>query len=165
MHAPLRFLRAATALLLLAALPAGCGDSLPPGPVPPDYAESPLKPEVERYARALQTSNEVLELLRKGDVQGVYERYAAPSLKQNASPEKFAQLMGATIQRFGPLQAFKPMQWGFAQEEADGLRKVWCTKIVAHERGWMTYRFPFEEGGTYEQVLDIRVIERKPGQR
>jgi hypothetical protein len=165
MHPTLRLLRAVTALCLLAALPAGCGDHLPPGPVPTDYAESPLKPEVQGFAGALQTSNAVLELLQKGDVQGVYERYADPRLKQAASAEKFAQLMGATIQRFGPLQAFKPMQWGFAQEQADGLRLLYSTKIVAHERGWMTYRFRFEDDGKYEKVLDIIVLERKPGQR
>jgi hypothetical protein len=164
MHAPLRLLRAATALLLCAALPAGCGDSLPPGPVPSGYVESPLRPEAQAFAPALQTSNAVLELLQKGETAAVYQRYVDPRLQQKASAEQFAKPLQATFAQLGPIAAFKPLQWGFTQGESEGMRVLYCTKIVAHERGWITWQFTFEEG-KYERFTGIAVQERKPGQR
>jgi len=154
---------ATLSLLVLAPLCGGCGEKLPAGPVPPEYAEAPLKDEVKPFENALRVSNAILDLIEKGDTNAIYEQYLDPRLKQKATAEQFSKPLHVTLDKFGKLAAYKPMQWGFAQNTEGGMKLLYSTKIVAHERGWMIYQFQFEDDGVYAKLVGIAVQERKAG--
>lgn len=162
---PLAARLSAATLLLLAPLLGGCGDGLPKaqrsGTETDDYVEEPLREEVKGYESALRVSNSVLELIQKGDTKAVYEQYIDPRLQQKATAEQFAAPIRLTFEKFGPVKQWKPMQWGFAHAEGKGMKILYSTKIVEHERGTLRYHFQFEEDGKYAKLTGIGVNERK----
>jgi hypothetical protein len=165
MTTPLAARFSAATLLLLAPLLGGCGDKQPmsyrSGTVTDDYVEGPLMDDVKGYENALRVSNSVLDMLKAGDAKGVYELYIDPRLQQKATAEQFAMPIQVTIKKFGPIQQYKPMQWGFAHAKADGLTILYVTKLVEHERGMLRYHFQFEDDGKYAKLIGIDVKARK----
>ncbi|MBK7643072.1 MAG: hypothetical protein IPJ19_08470 [Planctomycetes bacterium] len=153
-------------LFLLAPFLGGCGgggaDALRSGPETDDYIEEPLREEVKPYENALRVSNQVLDLLKTGDSKTVYEKYLDPRLQAKAPAEQFAKPVEATLKAYGPMKEYKPLQWGFVHGTTpEGMKTIYVTKIVQHERGMLRYHFLFEDDGKYAQLIGIEVKARK----
>lgn len=125
------------------------------------YVEEPLVSAVKKYETALQTSNNVLELLQNGDYQTMYDVYASDLFKSISSADDVFKYHANYLSGFGAIKAFKPMQWDFKTESAHGRKMLVSRKIVEHERGMFVYVLSFLRDTDYDKIVGFSITTFK----
>ena len=118
-----------------------------------DYIEQPLSKNVNKYKQALNTSNEIIDLIQVRDYGQVYDRYLDASAKQRIDKTVFMKVMSDNEENWGAVVKYKPMQWGFYPRTEDGDDLLHSVKIVEQSKDMMKYIFTFKDDDQYQKVI------------
>lgn len=108
------------------------------------YIEEELDSVSEVYREYLNTSNDIIDKLKNNEYQLVYYSFFSEDLKSVIPLESFVGLITNLNKEYGIIINYKPMQWSFEIDEANGV--LICSKIVEHEKGKLVYIFSFGIG-------------------
>ncbi len=149
-----------------------------------DYKENPINKEFVQYKNALTVSNEVVELMKKGDSKTIADDYVLEEIKPLLTDAEIQKVITSAEKKYGKIVGYKPMQWGFEPRIENGKRDksefnkliaekygdkkagrkipiLFSVKIVEHEKGLVNYWFQFPSDGKYKKLLGIFYKERK----
>ena len=107
--------------------------------------EEPLNDNVKPYEECLKNSNMILYLIKEGNLQQIYSRYASDDLKKDVSQENFLSILTSIGQKSGEIISYKPMQWSFIIRAENGFTGIACIKLVHCERSVVYYQFVFNK--------------------
>lgn len=161
----------ATAAWILSA----CGDvdevfdqSMRSGNVSNEYVEAPLTEKAKKYEAALQTSNQFLQLWQQQDFKTIHETLVDPEVQDILTVEKLQEIAANVEDAYGPMQAYKPMQWAFEPKRAKKQYFLFSIKTTEHEKGHLNYLIQFLLDGGFQKIIGVYVREtptlRAPGQ-
>jgi len=110
-------------IILITIIPSGCDFKVNPisfnrsGPVNEDDVEEPISNKSKEYEKALLTSNEIMDNFINGNLSEVYNKYTSPILQNKVNENDFTKLYASVIEKSGPIQSYKKMQWWFEQNQ------------------------------------------------
>ena len=113
-----------------------------------ETAEGPLDKPVEKYAPLLARSNELVSLLKEGELKQIHQDAFGWALRHSVSEADLDRTYGDLVDQFGPVVSFKPQQWKFLVGEENGRPLVTCVKAVMHAKGRVEYSFTFADETT-----------------
>ena len=123
-----------------------------------DYFEEPISERSEKYAPALELSNQFIEHFSTGDIEAI-RQLMDPRLRELAPADTLQTMHETVASHYGPVVEFKPMQWGFATHTKPDNVLV-SVKIVIHANGEAFYVFKFEDDGEYDQIIAFNIWSR-----
>ena len=129
-----------------------------------DYFEEPLSEYSERFEVALNSSNELVQLLFDRDYS-TFAALAAEPLRAQVDDAKIKELMESIIVQLGPPIEYKPMQWAFTTRSENGRDVVYSTKIVVHEKTQAYYYFKFDVDGDQKKYELFHISGRRGTER
>lgn len=152
-----------TALIFVSALLSGCefnvSGTYNSSKDSNEYFEEPLSETVEKYAAALETSNQFVESFGSGDAKRSWSLLHS-RLREIVSEDGIAGMQHRTEMDFGSFVEYKPMQWGFSTNSKLA-NTVVSIKIVVHEKTQVFYILNFEDDGQYQTILGFNIVQRK----
>ena len=128
-----------------------------------DYFEEPLSSSVEKYAPALELSNQFLNGIKRERVDEIYGTLSE-DLKNVVSIDDAHSTLGHINDLGGKIVEFLPGQWAFRSGEEDGVDVIYSGKIVKHEKREYVYVFEFIEDGSYDRINGFRMLPRQPNE-
>jgi len=131
------------------------------GTVEDDSIAEPLAEDLQRFAPILELSNKMTTMILGGQVQAVYDTYAADSLKRLVTAEGLQRMLSHVAVDVGPPQAFRAGQWNFAVTLGIKGSYTNSIKVVTHERGSMYYTFTFADEHA-QKIIGLHFSQRKP---
>jgi hypothetical protein len=147
--------------LLLAACRFEVSSSVHSGTVKDANVEEPLTEGARKYERALEVSNQVLDRIAARDYERIYRENLDPSFRAQLDHETFTRMMQQLESNAGPILTYKRMQWAFDRGSDQGIDLLASTKIVRHQKGWLTYRFVFRDDGNYASLVGLHYASPK----
>ncbi len=178
------FLVGAVSVLTLSACNYDTRSSGRSGTYQEDYKENPINKEFVQYENALTVSNEIVELMKKGDSKKIADDYVLDELKPLLTEAEVQKVIAEAEKKYGKIIDYKPMQWGFEPRIENGKRDksefnkiiaekygdkkaakkipiLFSVKIVEHEKGLVNYWFQFPSDGEYKKILGIFYKKRE----
>lgn len=150
--------------LHLSLLLVGCDVSLNfsnrSGTLEDDYVAEPLSDNSLKYERALEISNNIIQLIKDIKYQAAYNKYFSNALKAQISADVFVDHMNRVQSTAGVLTDFKPMQWGFFTGKDKGMHLLYSVKIAKHKQSMMKYLFVFNHDGDFGEIVGFNVKVR-----
>jgi len=131
------------------------------GTIENDYVSEPLSDEVIKFEPALKTSNEIVEHIKAGSYQLIYEKYFSERLKVNISIENYLSLMNKLESRVGEVKEYKELQWHFFQHSINSNAYLSSVKIVEYENSEMNFLFDFKLDSDYKEIHGIKLKKRE----
>lgn len=125
-----------------------------------DYIEEPLSKLSAKYENALLASNKVLEMLKNREYEEINRTYVHESLRDTLTASTFESIQNQLSNAIGPIETFKPMQWGFLTSEDAGKDILFSFKVVEHEKAILNYAFVFDNDGQYNKLIGFHVTQR-----
>jgi len=154
-----------TICLLIPLVLLGCDSSLNysnrSGTLEDDYVAEPLSATSQKYKKALETSNNIINLFKNGEYQGAYNKYFSDHLKSQVSTDAFQNNLNKLRSSVGVLNNYKPMQWGFFSGKDQGMNLLYSVKIAEHEKNMMKYLFVFNHEGDFNEIVGFHVKVRE----
>lgn len=133
------------------------------GTVHNDDVEEPLSDLAKEYAPALDKSNQILDKVEQGRYAEIYQDSFAPSLKKEIDEATFLEWLENIEAQLGPMQGYKPLQWSFQLGTDQGVELVSSQKIVRYQKGQVYFRFVFDRGSQYRELIGFQTVPRNVG--
>ena len=154
-------------LIFFLFVPSGCDFKVKPansfvrsGTVQEDDVEEPLSDDEKQYEKALTTSNEIIDAFINDNLSDFYNKYTSVILQNKIHEDDFSKIYASVIEKTGPINSYKKMQWWFEQGEDHGTKIIISKKIVHHEKQVLFYNIVFKHG-EYDQIIGIHFQIRK----
>ena len=130
------------------------------GTLDDDYVEEPLSESSKSYAQILNTSNDIIELIRTKDYDKIHSLHVEDRMKDILSTDKLSEAFDGAYGAMGAWVEYKPQQWGFLPTNENGVDYIVSYKIVMHENGRLDYAFAFEKDGTHTKFVGFKIVPR-----
>ena len=130
------------------------------GTVNDDYISEPLSNEVKKYSAVLNTSNQLIELIKAEKYKVIYDLYVDDSIKSVITKELFEKVYVDAVEAMGNIVEYKEMQWGFLPASDEKYNYIYSYKIVIHEKGRIDYSFAFIDNGNYKKIMGFAIKPR-----
>ena len=131
------------------------------GDIDNDYVEDPLLKAAKKYETALETSNQGLEYIIKGDLDFMYDEIFSETAKRNVSAEQFKVYLEENRIKFGEISEYKKMQWKFLPSYKEGVGDVlYSVKIVKQGNTFVNYVFSFIDNGEYKKISGLHISKK-----
>lgn len=131
------------------------------GSMDDDYVEEPLSGWSAEYQPALETSNQILALIRDGRCNSMYETFLSDTGKVSIDLESFKSLCDNISSQFGSLSKYKPNQWHFFIWSDESEEYLLSVKIAEHTKTMVNYAFLFPADGPYKKIVGIHLKPRQ----
>ncbi|MFL1456371.1 hypothetical protein ACJO5Y_18170 [Marinobacter sp. GN3S48] len=133
------------------------------GSIDDDYIEEPLSGRSAEYQLALETSNQILTMIRDGRCNSVYETFLSDTGRVNIDLGRFRSMCDNINSQFGSLSKYKPNQWHFfiASDEDESEEYLLSIKIAEHKKTMINYAFIFPADGPYKKIVGIHLKPRQ----
>jgi len=131
------------------------------GTVSDDYIEEPISEKSKKYSAALESSNKLIELIKKKEFQKIHGSFVDDSMKSVLTEQVLENSYTEAVNAMGDIVEYKQNQWGFVPTKNDDLEYVTSYKIVFHEKGRLDYSFSFKLEGDQSKIFRIALKPRK----
>jgi len=131
------------------------------GTIDDDFIEDPLSGNSIKYAQILETSNQLIELIKSKEYEEIHNSFVADSVKKSITKEAIKQAYSGAVTGMGEFIEYKEMQWGFRPTRDSNAEYIVSYKIVLHQAGRLDYYFSFIKDGDHTKVLGFAIKPRK----
>jgi hypothetical protein len=130
------------------------------GTINDDYVEDALSGNSTKYTKILESSNQIIELIKAKKYKKIHASFVDESMKAIISEEFIKKAYQDAVLAMGEIVEYKEKQWGFRPNREGDTNYIVSYKIVIHHKGRLDYSFAFIESGDQTKFFGFAIKPR-----
>lgn len=121
-------------------------DSISSGTLENPEIESSIPKEFSEYQPYLETSNKIMDLVKRNDFITISNQYFPEFENKNEFTKKFALIKDHIETDYGKFKSYKKRQWNFSKKTDNEINYIQSIKIARYKKGIAYFNMSFLEG-------------------